>query len=147
MVDTEILFSNMKSPSHECKMTSWPLTSYSDFPTDQTFHHFHYRDTELDLRRITSGFHGTFAIDEVCKQRTFTLPDTLFRPLFLGLAYAPVVETCFPELSVSFLDFSSWIPLGTFSILLSLYTTGCQCPYSRPSVFCACPLHTSKYCI
>ena len=37
-------------------------------------------------------------------------------PLFGGLAYAPIVETSFPELVVSFLDFSPWIPLGTFSI-------------------------------
>ena len=37
---------------------------------------------------------------------------------FLGLAYAPIVETSFPEVAVSFLDFSPWIPLDTFSILL-----------------------------
>ena len=30
------------------------LTSYSDFPTDQTFHKFHDFNTELDLHRITS---------------------------------------------------------------------------------------------
>ena len=33
MVDTGILFNNMKSPSHECQMTFWPLTSYSATPT------------------------------------------------------------------------------------------------------------------
>ena len=38
---------------------------------------------------------------------------------FLGLAYAPVVETRFPELALSLLDFSPWIPLGTFSILFN----------------------------
>ena len=37
MVDTGILFSNMKFPSHECWMTFWPLTN-SDYPTNQTFH-------------------------------------------------------------------------------------------------------------
>ena len=31
IVDTGILFSNMKPPSHECWMTFWPLTSCSDF--------------------------------------------------------------------------------------------------------------------
>ena len=38
-------------------MTFWPLTN-SDFSTDQTFHQFYYLDTELDLHRIMSGFHG-----------------------------------------------------------------------------------------
>ena len=36
----------------------------------------------------------------------------------LGLAYAPIVETKFRDLAMSFLDFSPRIPLGTFSILL-----------------------------
>ena len=39
--------------------------------------------------------------------------------LFLGLACAPIVETRFLELSMSLLDFSHWILLGTFSMLLS----------------------------
>ena len=76
MDNTGILFSNMNSPSHECQMTFWPLTSYSDFPTDRTFHQFHDLDTGLDLRRITSGFHGAFATGK----GTLTLPDTWFRP-------------------------------------------------------------------
>ena len=38
--------------------------------------------------------------------------------LFLGLAYAPIVETRFLKLAMSLLDFSPWITLGTFSILL-----------------------------
>ena len=37
---------------------------------------------------------------------------------FGGLACAPIVETRFLELSMSLLDFSPWIPLGTFYILL-----------------------------
>ena len=37
----------------------------------------------------------------------------------LGLANAPIVETKFLELAMSLLDFSSRIPLGTFSILLN----------------------------
>ena len=51
MVDMGILFSNMKYPSHECKMTFWSLTN-SDFPTDQTFHQFHDLHTELDINRL-----------------------------------------------------------------------------------------------
>ena len=38
----------------------------------------------------------------------------------LGLANAPIVETKFLELAMSLLDFSPLIPLGTFSILLSV---------------------------
>ena len=36
----------------------------------------------------------------------------------LGLANAPIVDTKFLELAMSFLDFSPRIPIGTFSILL-----------------------------
>ena len=76
MIDTEILFINMRSPSHECLMTFWSLTSYSDFPTDQTFHQIHFLDTELDLHRITSVFYGAFATGVACQQGTLTLSDT-----------------------------------------------------------------------
>ena len=65
-------------------MTFWPLTN-SDFPTDQTFHQFHDLYTELDLHRITSGFHGAFATDVASQQGTLTLPDTWFRPPFWDL--------------------------------------------------------------
>ena len=41
----------------------------------------------------------------------------------LGLANAPIVETKFLELAMSLLDFSPRIPLGTFSILLSIRKT------------------------
>ena len=34
----------------------------------------------------------------------------------LGLVYAPIVDTIFPELSVPFLDLSPWIRIGTLSI-------------------------------
>ena len=33
------------------------------FPTHQIFHQFHDFDTELDLYRIKSGFHGAFVTD------------------------------------------------------------------------------------
>ena len=50
-----------------------------------------------------------------------------FRPPFWGVACAPIVENSFPELAVSFLDFSSWMPLGTFSILFSTYLSRFTC--------------------
>ena len=62
-------------------MTFWPLTN-SDYPTNQTFHQFHDLDTDFDLHRFTSGFHGAFATGVACQQRTLTLPDTWFRPHF-----------------------------------------------------------------
>ena len=40
----------------------------------------------------------------------------------LVLAYAEIVDTSFPELALSFLDFSPWICHGTFSILLLQFT-------------------------
>ena len=55
---------------------------------------------------------------------------------FRGLAYSPIVETSFPELVVSFLDFSPWISLGTFLILLidisllTEYSCWCLCTYT-----------------
>ena len=63
-------------------MTFWTMTSYSDFPTDQTFHQFHDLNSELDLHRITSGFYEAFTTD-VEWQRT--LPDTWFRHPFWDL--------------------------------------------------------------
>ena len=42
-------------------MAFWPLNN-SDFSIDQTFHQFYDIDTELDLHRIMSGFHGAFRI-------------------------------------------------------------------------------------
>ena len=47
----------------------------------------------------------------------FRTPGSVPPPLW-EIAYSPIVETSFTELAVSFLDFSPWIPLGTFSILL-----------------------------
>ena len=77
-LDTEILFSNLKSPSHESLMTLLPLTSYSDFPTDQTFHQFHDLDTKLDIHRIKSSFHEAFATDVACHVATLNIKITLY---------------------------------------------------------------------
>ena len=64
-------------------MTFWPLTN-SDLPTNQTFHQFHDLNTELDLHRIMSGFHGAFATGVASQQGTLTPTDTWFRPPFRG---------------------------------------------------------------
>ena len=48
----------------------------------------------------------------------------------MGLANAPIVETKFLELTMSLLDFSPRIPLGTFSILL---LGECHCWWTRES--------------
>ena len=97
-------------------MTFWPLTSYSDFPTEQIFHQFHDFNTKIDLHWITSGCYGAFAIMwHASRERLpFQTPGSV---PFLALAYALIVETRLPELVVSLLDISLWIPLGTFSIL------------------------------
>ena len=119
MVDTGILFSNMKSPSQKYYMTFWPLTN-SDFTTDKTFHQFDDLDTELDLYPIMSGFHAAFATSVACQQGMLNPSGHLVSSPFFRLACAPVVETRFRELAMSLLDFSPCIPLGTFSISLSM---------------------------
>ena len=53
-----------------------------------------------------SGFHGAFAMGVASQQGTLTLPVIWFRPPFLGLACAPIVETRFLELAMSLPDFS-----------------------------------------
>ena len=96
MAVTGILFSNMKFPYHECWMTLWPSTSYSDFSTNQTFNKFHDLDTELDLHRTTSIFQWTFAIGVACQQGTLTLPDTRYRT-FSGLFMLHLLRVVFPH--------------------------------------------------
>ena len=99
MVYTRIHFGNMKSSSHECKITFWPSTSNSDFLTEQTFHQFYDLDTDVDKHRITSSFHGKFATGVACQQGTLSPSDTWFR-FFFGLDWAPIAE-------ISFLDFQN----------------------------------------
>ena len=80
MVDTGILFSNMKSPSHECQMRFWPLTSDSDFTTDQTFIQFHDLDTGIDLHRITSCLQRVWLASR--EHLPFRTPASCSVPLF-----------------------------------------------------------------
>ena len=61
MVDARMLLNNMKSSCRECSKTFWSSTSYSDFPTDQTFHQFYDLDTELDIDQICEWFPGTIS--------------------------------------------------------------------------------------
>ena len=100
-------------------MTFWPLTN-SDFSTDRTFHQFHNLYTELDLHRIMNGFHGAFATGMASQQGTLTLSDTWFRPPFWDLLVLQLLRPDSSNLVMSLLDFSPWIPLGIFSILLKV---------------------------
>ena len=77
-------------------MTFRSSTSTSDFQTDQTFHQFYDLETEVDLYRITSGFHGAFATGVACQQGTLTLPDTWFRS-FLDLLMLQLLRPAFPS--------------------------------------------------
>ena len=95
------------------------ILTNSDFPTNQTFHQFHELYTELDLHRIMSGFHEAFATGVASKQGTLTLPDTWFPPLF-GTCLSSNFWDQIPWTCHVFTDFSPWIPLSTFSILLCL---------------------------
>ena len=76
----------------------------------------HDPDTEVtftELRELSNG------ICDGCDMPVGSAdPSGHLVPSLLPLAYARIVETSCPELPVSFLDFSSWISLDTFSILL-----------------------------
>ena len=152
-------------------MIFWPLTRYSDFATDQTFHQFHDVDTEFELRRITIGVHeelqrGWHAsrerlpfrapgsvlfvkgglhmlwllrpFSQVYTNSMTFIPSLAFEcgmpagsayppppghlvPSILGFAYAQIVDTSSPYLSLSFLDFhlkySSVLSRFTFILL------------------------------
>ena len=91
-------------------MIFWPLTN-SDFPTNQTFHQFHDLDTDFDLRRITSGFHGAFATGVACQQGTLTLPDTWFRPPFWDLLMLQLLRPNSSNLSCLYSTFHLEYPL------------------------------------
>ena len=91
-------------------MTLWPLTN-SDFLTDQTFHQFHDLDTELDLHRIISSFHETFATGVTSQLGTLTFPDSWFRPPFWDLLVLPLLKPDFPNLLCLYSAFNFEYPL------------------------------------
>ena len=69
---------------------------------------------------------------------------------FWGLAVnVPIVETSVTELAVSFPGFSSWISLGTFSVLLGhrqiLLGTDLQLTSRYTNHTCSCKLHILPY--
>ena len=82
--------------------------SYSDFPTDQTFSHFHDLDTSLTFTEYEWFPWSIF--NECSMQAGNAYPsDTWLRP-FVELAYALNVETSFPELCVFSALFTLNIP-------------------------------------
>ena len=99
-------------------MTFWSLTSYSDFPTYQTFHQFLW---PWYLAWPSPNYEWfPWSICNGCGMpagNAYSSGHLVLSP-FWGLAYVPIVETSFPELAMSFLDFSPWISLGTLSTLL-----------------------------
>ena len=203
LADTGILFSNMKSTSHEWHSVPWPTVAsqairlstncmtlipsltFAELGVVSMEHWVQYQKCAYGpYRKLNPNENGVYVLEEVsiwiatgvaCQRGSLTPPDTWFRPLhgglyvfwllrlvfptlhrfhdrteldfhrierfqwnicdgcgmtagsaypsghlvlspFLGLACAPIVETRFLELSMSLLDFSPWIPVGTFSI-------------------------------
>ena len=104
-------------------MTFWPLTN-SDYPTNQTFHQFHDLDTDFDLHRNTSGFHGAFATGVACQQGTLTLPDTWFRPPFWDLLMLQLLRPNSSNLQCLYSTFHLEYPLvlSRFCLLNTIET-------------------------
>ena len=59
-------------------------------------------DSEVDLHRITSSFHGEFAMVVACQQWTLTFPDTWFLSPFRDLIMLQAVFLDFPCLFSTF---------------------------------------------
>ena len=97
-------------------MTFKNLFSCRDYLTDKTFPNFITLIPSLTFTELRMVSRGEFATGVACQQEMLTLPDTWFRP-FLGLAYAPMVETNFPELAV-FPDFSSQVTISWYMYFL-----------------------------
>ena len=77
---------------------------------------------EFDSKRcfffLIVSHYSLYSVWHASRERLhFRTPGSVPNPI-LGLACAPIVETGFPELNISLLDYSMRIPLGTFSILL-----------------------------
>ena len=108
MVDAEILFSNMKSPSQV----------YSDFPTDQTFHNFMTLIQSLTFTelRVVSMEHLQWCGMSAGNAH----PSGHLAPSpFWGLAYMlQLLRPVFPNLPCLFLTFHlEYSSVSTFSIL------------------------------
>ena len=83
----------------------------------KTFQQFECLHTAIDLHRVMSSLFPWIFYNGRGMPAGNAYPSGHLVPI-LWLACAPIVETRFLELSMSLLDFSPWIPLGTFSILL-----------------------------
>ena len=77
--------------SHGCWMTFWPLTSYSDLPTYQTFHQFHDLETELELHRLTFTELRVVSMEHLQRMWHASRECLLFRKP----CYVPLFGTCF----------------------------------------------------
>ena len=86
------------------------LSSLQWLPNRSDFPQFHDPDTELDLHRITSGFHGAFAMGVACQQGTLTLPDTWLRHPFGDLL---TCSNCWDQFSRTCRVFSWLFTLNT----------------------------------
>ena len=85
-------------------MTFWPSTSYSDYPTDQTFPQFH----DLDVRSLRDDLsHRTVSLDLM----TFTLQLKGYHILYL--------YSFWQVLSIIIKNFTLWLWLIYFNIVLS----------------------------
>ena len=120
MVITEILLSNMKSPSREyVKWHShrWPTVTSQPIRHSTNFITLIPRLTFTELwvvfmEHLQRVWHASR------DRLPFRTPGSAPPPPILGLACAPIVGTRFLEFDMSLLGFSLRIPLGTFSILL-----------------------------
>ena len=90
------------------------MTIYSDFPTDQTCHQFHAHDLKLYLHRITSGFHGAFAMCVACQQRTLTGHLVPLPPSFVTC----LCSNCWYQFSRTCCVFSRHLTLHTIRYFL-----------------------------
>ena len=115
MVNTGILFINMKSASHECWMTFWSLTNNrsNSPPIAHPWDRAWPPNYALLPWTICNG----------CGMPTGKVypSGNLVPSPFFGLACVPIVETRFLEFAMSLLDFKPWMPPGTFSILFQTW--------------------------
>ena len=122
MVDTGILFSNMKYPLKNVKWHSdpWPTVASQSVRLSTNF------TTFIPSLTFTDYEWFPWSICNGCGMpagKAYPSGHLVPSPI-VGLACAPIVETRFLELAMSLLDFSLRIPLGTFSILLDYILKG-----------------------
>ena len=85
MVGTGILSNNMRSPSRmlhdipDDNIYSDTLHGSGISPKNSTLLLIWTLVPNLNFYLIARGFHGTFATDAACQQRTLTTPDTCYR--------------------------------------------------------------------